>query len=251
MSVLTPARAAAMLCTSARAVGGEDIMAQKRRAAALEEFSAAEIGGLAHLYRGEVYRSTVWRTRLDTTTNWSVVTLGVALSITFSSPDASPLPLVLVGVLILFFLALEARRYRFFNVWRARTRWMEKHFYTPMLTDGDFRTEDGWHTALAEDYRDPQYHVGFVTALARRVRANYLWILLIQTLAYVGKLIVHPVPVENLTEFLRRADIGPIPGALMMVLGVVYIVTWTGLAIWVARADSRRIRERGGFTPLG
>ena len=29
------------------------------------EFSAAEIGALAHLYRGEVYRSTVWRTRLD------------------------------------------------------------------------------------------------------------------------------------------------------------------------------------------
>ena len=25
------------------------------------EFSAAEIGALAHLYRGEVYRSTVWR----------------------------------------------------------------------------------------------------------------------------------------------------------------------------------------------
>ncbi|MBI1220678.1 MAG: DUF2270 domain-containing protein, partial [Rhodobacteraceae bacterium] len=54
----------------------------KRRAKEASEFSAAEIGALAHLYRGEVYRSTVWRTRLDTTTNWSVVTLGVALSIT-------------------------------------------------------------------------------------------------------------------------------------------------------------------------
>ena len=43
---------------------------------------SAEMGVLAHLYRAEVYRSTIWRTRLDTTTNWSVVTLGVALSIT-------------------------------------------------------------------------------------------------------------------------------------------------------------------------
>ena len=51
-------------------------------------FSAAELGAIAHLYRGEVYRSTLWRTRLDTTTNWSVVTLGVALSIAFSSPAA-------------------------------------------------------------------------------------------------------------------------------------------------------------------
>jgi predicted integral membrane protein DUF2270 len=37
------------------------------------EFSDAEIGELAHLYRGEVYRSIVWRTRLDSSTNWAVV----------------------------------------------------------------------------------------------------------------------------------------------------------------------------------
>ena len=49
------------------------------------EFSTAEIGALAHLYRGEVYRSTVWRTRLDSSTNWAVVTTGIALSATYSS----------------------------------------------------------------------------------------------------------------------------------------------------------------------
>ena len=62
-------------------------------------FDAAEMGVIAHLYRGEVYRSTIWRTRLDNTTNWSIVTMGIALSTTFSSPEASPLPLVLVGLL--------------------------------------------------------------------------------------------------------------------------------------------------------
>ena len=91
-----------------------------RTAEPARELSSAELGALAHLYRGEVYRSTIWRTRLDTTTNWSVVTLGVALSLTFATPSASPLPLVLVGFLVLFFLLLESRRYRYFNVWRAR-----------------------------------------------------------------------------------------------------------------------------------
>ncbi len=43
------------------------------------KLDAAEMSALAHLYRGEVYRSTIWRTRLDTTTNWSVVTLRLAL----------------------------------------------------------------------------------------------------------------------------------------------------------------------------
>ena len=72
------------------------------------KLDSSEIGALAHLYRGEVYRSTIWRTRLDNTTNWSVVTLGIALSISFSSPNASPLPLVLVGILILFFMGKPA-----------------------------------------------------------------------------------------------------------------------------------------------
>ena len=69
------------------------------------EFSAAEIGALAHFYRGEIYRSMIWRTRLDNTTNWAVVALGSPSRSAFSSPQASPLPPVLVGVLIVVFLS--------------------------------------------------------------------------------------------------------------------------------------------------
>jgi hypothetical protein len=88
-------------------------------------FNAAEIGALAHLYRGELYRSTVWRTRLDATTNWAVVSTGLALSLTFSSESASALPLVLVGLLVAVFLNIEARRYRFFDFWRIRAHILE------------------------------------------------------------------------------------------------------------------------------
>ena len=67
-------------------------------------YSADEIGALAHFYRGEMYRSTVWRTRLDTTTNWAIVTTGIALSVTFSSIQATPVPIVLVSFLLAAFL---------------------------------------------------------------------------------------------------------------------------------------------------
>jgi hypothetical protein len=50
------------------------------------EFNAAEIGAIAHLYRDEMYRSKIWRTSLDATTNWAVVTTGIAMSIAFSKP---------------------------------------------------------------------------------------------------------------------------------------------------------------------
>lgn len=208
-------------------------------------FTASEMGAIAHLYRGEIYRSTIWRTRLDTTTNWAVVTLGIALSIAFSSPNASSIPLMLVGILILFFLLLEARRYRYFNVWRARARWIETNLYAPMLSDGDLRLETGWPKTLAEDYLRPEYHVSLATAVGRRIRRNYLWILLIQTIAYIGKLMVHPAPVTSLGEFIGRADIGPLPGETVLAIGAVYVASWAATAVWSAASDNRKFRQRG------
>ncbi|MCB1388582.1 MAG: DUF2270 domain-containing protein [Rhodobacteraceae bacterium] len=210
-----------------------------------KDLTAAEVGAIAHLYRGEVYRSTIWRTRLDTTTNWSVVTLGVALSISFSSPDAAPLPLVLVGVLIALFLALEARRYRYFNVWRARARWLEVHFFAPMLTEGDLHLEEDWQRTLAEDYLRPTYHISLLASVGRRIRSNYLWILLIQTLAYAGKIAVHPTPVQGWAQAVERADVGPLPGEVMIFGGAIYVALWMGIAVWSWRHDVARARRRG------
>ena len=139
-------------------------------------FDAAEMGALAHLYRGEVYRSTMWRTRLDHTTNWAVATLGIALSVTFSSREASPLPLVLVGCLVVVFLLFEARRYRYFNVWRARARWIEKNFYAPLLRGEGLQLDDGWHEVLAHDYCEPRHHISLPRAIGRRLRRTYSWI---------------------------------------------------------------------------
>ena len=219
--------------------------------AAQKPLDAAEIGAVAHLYRGEVYRSTIWRTRLDTTTNWAVVTLGIALSIAFSSPAASPLPLILVGVLIFFFLMLEARRYRYFNVWRARCRWMEVHFFAPMLQDGDLHMEDGWQRTLAEDYWRPTYHVSMKVALGRRIRRNYFWILLIQSTAYLGKLMVHPDPLTSAAQLIERAAIGPLRGEYVLGLGALYCLSWGTIALLSWQDDRKRARARPVRSGMG
>jgi uncharacterized membrane protein len=209
------------------------------------EVDAATIGALAHLYRGEVYRSTIWRTRLDNTTNWAVVTLSVALSVTFSREEASPLPLLLAGVLCIFFLLLEARRYRYFNVWRARARWMERNFYAPMLC-GDAVTLDAeWSRVLAHDYRRPHYHISLARAVGRRLYRNYIWILGIQTLAYYGKIAIHPTPVSSLSELVTRASLGPIPGEVTLLAGLLFTSGWIGLAILTYLLD----RAKHGSQP--
>jgi uncharacterized membrane protein len=81
-------------------------------------YSAADMGALAHLHRGEMYRSKVWRMRLDTTSNWAAVTTGVVFSVVFAQPTSSAAPLALLGLAFLVFLLFEARRRRFFDVWR-------------------------------------------------------------------------------------------------------------------------------------
>jgi uncharacterized membrane protein len=208
--------------------------------AAKTKFDIAEMGAIAHLYRGEVYRSTIWRTRLDQTTNWAVVTTGLAMSLTFSGPYASPLPLILVGLLVAVFLLLESRRYRYFSVWRARCRLMETDVYGPMLR-GEGVTLDGkWNTLLAGDYTRPRFHVSYWQAIGRRLRSNYAYILVIQAIAYYGKLAIHPVPADSLPTFLARADVGPLPGWFVVLCGLAFHGSWAVLAIVTYQVEKRR-----------
>ena len=207
------------------------------------EFTPAELGAIAHLYRGEVYRSTIWRSRLDQTTNWAVVTTGLALSISFSSTEASALPLILVGLLVIVFLMFEARRYRYFNVWRARCRLMETDIYAPMLRGQGVHMDGGWNTLLSDDYLRPRFHIGYARAVGRRLRKNYGWILLIQAVAYYGKLVIHPTAIDSFDELFRRGAIGPIPGELVVAAGVVFHGGWLSFALVTLLIEKRHRRR--------
>jgi uncharacterized membrane protein len=215
------------------------------------EFTAAEIGALAHLYRGEVYRSTVWRTRLDSSTNWAVVTTGIALSATYSSAEASPLPLVLVGLLVTVFLLFEARRYRYFNVWRARARLLETDFYAPMIKGEGVAIDAGWTELLANDYRNPRYHISYMRAIGRRLRRTYAWIFVIQAIAYYGKLAIHPTPMTALSEVWQRAAIGPIPGGWVVAAGILFHASWAIFALVTFRVEIASRRERRSLIAMG
>ncbi|MCW3476783.1 DUF2270 domain-containing protein [Limobrevibacterium gyesilva] len=207
-------------------------------------FNAAEIGALAHLYRGELYRSTVWRTRLDATTNWAVVSTGLALSLTFSSPSASPLPLVVVGLLVAVFLNIEARRYRFFDFWRVRAHILETQFFGPILLGRGVQIGNGWNETLYQDYRMPRLHITYPDALGRRLRKNYSWIFAIQVTAYLGKLVIHPAPIASLDDLWARAAIGPVPGQLVLLAGLAFHATWLAIALLTLKGRRGRGQSR-------
>lgn len=212
-------------------------------AAPAQTLNAAEIGAIAHLYRAEVSRSTMWRTRLDTTTNWAVVTTGIALSLSFANARASPLPLVLVLIIVAVFLGLEARRYRYFNVWRARCRLMETDFYAPLLAGGGVVRDNQWNTLLANDLRTPKFHVSYIISIGRRLRRNYAYIFGVNAFAYAGKLAINPTPLTSAAEFFQRAAIGPVPGHVVIVVGLLFHCTWLAIALFTLRYELHNRRK--------
>ena len=204
----------------------------------------AKIAALAHLYRAEVYRSAVWRVRFDNTTNWAVVTTGIAISVSFSSATASPLPLVLVGLLVAFFLLVEARRFRHFEVWRIRCRILERRFYVPLLRGQKELLDQTSSQLLADDYETPHHRMSYPRAIGRRLRYNYGWIFLIQALAYYGKLAIHPQPLTTISELWERAAIGPFPGQIVVSAGILFHGAWAVFATVNFYWERQRLQRR-------
>jgi uncharacterized membrane protein len=211
---------------------------------AAPSFVAAQIGARSHLYRGALYRSTVWRTRLDATTNWAVVSTGLALSLTFSAANASPLPLVLVGLLVAVFLCIEARRYRFFDFWRVRAHILETQFFGPILLGEGVQVGSGWNRVLYQDYVKPRLHITYADALGRRLRRNYCWIFMIQLASYIGKLLIHPEPIVSFEELWARATIGPVPGQAVLLAGLVFHSSWMLIAVFTLKGGRGRGQSR-------
>jgi hypothetical protein len=159
-------------------------------------------------------------------------------------PYASPLPLVLVGLLAAVFLCIEARRYRFFDFWRIRAHILEVNFFGPILRGQGPRVDNGWNEILYHDYQAPNLHITFFEAAGRRLRRNYGWIFLIQVTCYAGKLLIHPVPIASLGDVWQRAAIGPVPGQLVLLAGVIFHATWVTVAFLTYRSRRGADRER-------
>ena len=74
-----------------------------------------------------------WRDRIDRTTNWAITGGGAMLSVSLSTPASHHGVLLFTMLLVLLFLIIEARRYRFFDVYRARVRLVERNYFAPIF----------------------------------------------------------------------------------------------------------------------
>jgi len=204
------------------------------------EFNTA----IAHFYRGEVQRSNVWRSRLDATTNWAVITAGATLSFVFSSADNPHFAIPINSILVSIFLFMEARRYRYYEVWANRVRILETGYFAPMLSHRTIPPDKEWADHVAADLISPRFRISVWEAVGRRLRANYLWIFILLALSWTLKIYIHPTPITTAATmattaattavgstagqltfwsiFFDRAKVGLVPGELVVLVGAIF-----------------------------
>ena len=202
------------------------------------------VTAMVHFFRAEVQRANVWRQRLDTTTNWAVVATGATLSIAFGQAAVHHGVILLNTMLVLGFLLIEARRYRYYELWSYRVRLMETDFYAAMLVP-PFHPSPGWAESLAENLLTPHFPISIWEAFGRRLRRNYLWIFLILYASWVAKVWLFPEQATTMQEFINRSAIGPFSGEIMIGLGFLLYAS----LIVIALATITMTRATGEVLP--
>jgi hypothetical protein len=74
---------------------------------------------------------------------------------------------------------------------------------------------------------------------------------MIQAVAYYGKLAIHPAPLDTLADLWERAAIGPIPGVLVVIAGVLFHGGWAVFALITYRIEIASRRERRSLIAMG
>lgn len=207
------------------------------------EFTTA----MVHYFRAEVQRANVWRSRLDTTTNWAVVATGAALTIAFS-PSGFHGVILLNILMVTMFLTIEARRYRYYELWSARVRLLETDFFAAMLVP-PFQPSPDWAESLAEALLHPQFPISNWEAIGRRLRRNYFYIYIVLIIAWLAKVALLPNTVKSWQELTSRAAVGGIPGESIILFVIIFIglITLIGILTIGLHQATGEVLPRFGF----
>jgi uncharacterized membrane protein len=190
-------------------------------------------------------RMSGWRDRIDRTTNWAITVVGAMLSVSLSTPTSHHGVLLFAMVLVLLLLVIESRRYRFFDVYRARVRRLERQYFARVFSPGG-EIDAEWMRGLSEDLKKPVFLMGQGLAFSRRLRRNYIWMFLILAIAWLLKISSPKLMPDGgvghfahwFSEWANGASIGPLPGWVV-------VVVVTALYIWLFYAALRPFAGEG------
>jgi uncharacterized membrane protein len=192
---------------------------------------------MTHLYRGEMNRLTVWRQRLDVTTNWAIILATALSTFTLGAADVPHYTLLLGLALIGISIMIEGRRYRHLHHCKWRLYLLESGFFSPMLRPTRWLGSD-WRRLLAADLRHTHFQISWLLAIRVRLRRNYLLLMYFLGAVWLVKLYIHPTKTASLATLYSRLHIGEtVPSWFVAATALAFFVTATLLAVTCPPAE--------------
>ncbi len=214
-------------------------------------YDPSYVNAMAHFYRGELSRIMVWRQRLDITTNWAITSSTAIITIAFSNAGVPHIIFFFNLAIVWVMLWIEARRYRFYDAFRARVRMLEAHFLVPMVMENRLMLEGEWKKLVCEDLILPSFKISKLEAIGRRLKRNYVFIFVLILVAWVTKIFLHPAaPIIGIPGFYRALRVGHIPSWFVASIMIATFFGVLGIAIYVGKKTSGEITEFGAHRSL-
>lgn len=212
------------------------------------KFDSAYITAMSHFYRGELGRIMSWRQRLDVTTSWAITLSSAVFGFAFSNREVPHIIFFFNIAVVWILLWMEARRYRFYDAFRARVRMLEAHFLVPIVAQNTTLLQGEWQKVICEDLILPSFKITRFEAIGRRLKRNYIFIFIMVLVAWVTKIFLHAEPkITSFASFYDALHVGTsIPSWLVAGVFLGTIVGVGGITLYIARNSSEEISEFGG-----
>ncbi len=194
---------------------------------------------MAHLYRAEMSRMTVWRQRLDTTSNWAII-LTFGMSTFVLGTTNVPHYVMLLGLAIVSIcLLIEARRYQRLHHSKWRLALFDHNYYANMLWPRARMVEPAWRRQLAFDLRRPHFTMTWVMATRLRLRRNYLLLVYFITAVWLTKVFIHPMGPTSVGEYYERLAMGALfPSWFVASTATVFVLIASAMGLLTPSEES-------------
>ena len=202
------------------------------------------VNAMSHFYRGELSRIMIWRQRLDITTNWAITSSTAIITISFANREVPHIIFFFNLAIVWGMLWIEARRYRFYDAFRARVRMLEAHFLVPMVMENREMLQGEWKKLVCEDLILPSFKITKLEAVGRRLKRNYVFIFILIMVAWITKIFLHAgAPIQGVPSFYHALRVGHIPSWLVAFIFVATLVSVIGITIYVGKRTSGEVSE--------
>jgi uncharacterized membrane protein len=215
-------------------------------------FDASYVTAMAHFYRGEMQRIMSWRQRLDVTTSWAITVTSTIFTVAFSVREVPHIIFFFNVAVVWALLWIEARRYRFYDAFRARVRMLEAHFLVPIVLQNTAMLQGEWQKLVCEDLLLPSFKISRFEAVGRRLKRNYAFIFVIILVAWLTKIFLHAKPpITSFQAFYEAMHIGEsIPSWFVASLFMITLLSVIWIVIYISKYSAGEIGEFGAHRSL-